>query len=74
MRYIEIKVTEYLKNNKNGIVYYSAEPIYNENESIPRKVVVKALSDDKSIDEEVVIYNYANGWIINYTDASISSN
>lgn len=72
MRYIEIKVTDYLKNNPDGIVYYSALPIYTADELIPRKVIVRAKSEDGQIDEEVETFNYANGWVIDYNTGNIT--
>lgn len=72
MRYSEIKATNWLKNNKDGILYYSAEPIYHESELVPRFVIVKMKSSDGSIDEEVKVYNTANGWNINYQTGEYS--
>lgn len=67
MRYSEIKATKWLKEHKeDGILYYSAEPIYVDNELVARYVIVKMKSSDNSIDEEIKVFNTANGWSINY--------
>lgn len=71
MRYLEIKVQDYFKNKSNNVVYYQVEPIYKGNELIPRSVIVTAMSSDKKINEKVEVYNYANGWSINYNNGSI---
>lgn len=66
MAYIETKVRNFLYENKDQQVYYKAEPIYKDDELIPRAVIVDALSDDKTINERVIVYNAAKGYEINY--------
>lgn len=74
MRYIEEKVHDYLLDHKDVTVYYQAEPIYEGNELLPRSVIVKAKSSDNVIDEEVEVFNTANGWTIDYNTAAITAN
>lgn len=74
MRYSEKKATEWLKSNKDGILYYSAEPVYNNNELIARYVIVKMKSSNGEIDESIKVFNAANGWSINYNNGEYSRN
>ena len=71
MQYIEKKVKDYVEETKN-IVYYSAEPVYNGNELVPRYVIVNAKSDDGVINEKVKVFNNASGYEINYADGSFT--
>ena len=66
MTYTETKARNWLYNNHDGTVYYSATPIYKDKEVIPRSVVVNVKSSDGSIDECVIVYNYAKGYEIDY--------
>lgn len=66
MQYIEWKVMNYIKENKDVVVYYKAEPIYTDSELLPRHVIVSALSSDGVIDEKVKVFNAAEGFSINY--------
>lgn len=74
MRYTEKKAQEYLESNHNAILYYEAIPVYKDNELLPRAVVVKMLSLDKTIDEAVMVYNTANGYTIDYTNGTFKKN
>lgn len=71
MQYIEKKVKDYVEQTKNN-VYYSAEPVYNGNELVPRYVIVNAKSDDGVINEKVKVFNNASGYEINYADGSFT--
>jgi DNA-entry nuclease len=72
MQYTEMKAYNYLKTHRNGQVYYSAEPNYNENESVPRTVTVNIRSDDGSIDQCVIVYNVAPGYAIDYVTGNFT--
>lgn len=74
MRYSEEKAQNYLERHKDTVLYYEAIPVYKDNELVPRAVVVKMLSSDKSIDEAVMTYNTANGYTINYQDGTFTKN
>lgn len=66
MAYTESLARDWLDHNPDGYVYYAAEPIYWQNEPVCRAVVVDVRSSDKSLDCEVLIYNAAKGYEINY--------
>lgn len=70
MRYPEQKAQQYLESRQSSILYYASIPIYKDNELVPRAVVVNLMSDDKVIDESVIVYNTANGYSINYQDGT----
>ena len=72
MQYTEMKAYNYLKTHRNGQVYYSAEPNYNENESVPRTITVNIKSDDSSIDQCVIVYNVAPGYAIDYVTGNFT--
>lgn len=71
MQYIEKKVVDYVEKTKNN-VYYSVEPYYEDNELVPRYVIVNAKSDDGVINEKVKVFNNASGYEINYSDGSFA--
>ena len=72
MVHIEEIANDYLKKHKDKFLYYSAEPIYNENELIPRYVVVNAKSEDGILDKQVITFNYQKGFTINYNDGTFT--
>lgn len=47
-------------------LYYRATPCYVGDELLPRSVIVDMRSYDGSIDQEIITYNYAKGYTINY--------
>lgn len=73
MAYGEEKVRQFMNNNaaNSGAnscpVRYSAQPLYNGSEGIPRTVEVNILSCDGSINEKVVVTNQSMGIGIDYT-------
>ena len=67
MAYTETKARNWLYAHHDGTIYYSATPVYKDNELIPRSVVVNIRTSDGSIDECVIVYNYAKGYEIDYT-------
>lgn len=71
MAYAETKVRDHFKNNKSA-VWYEVTNFYKDDELIPRRTLVNMKSDDGSIDERVIVYNTADGFEINYNDASIN--
>ena len=73
MRYIEQKTVDYLHTHQSAHVYYSATPVYTENELIPRFIIVDAKSNDDTLNERVLVYNYQNGYTINYYDGTLMS-
>lgn len=72
MQYTKMKAYNYLRTHRTGQVYYSAEPNYNGNESVPRTVTVNIRSDDGSIDQCVIVYNVAPGYAIDYATGNFT--
>lgn len=70
MRAAEVPVEEYLKTHENGYVYYSATPIYNGDELMARAVYVQIQSDDKSLNEAMLVFNASYGYEFNYADGT----
>lgn len=70
MRYPEKLAEDYLKSHEDGYVYYSATPIYNGNELMARAVYVQVQSNDKSINQAILVYNAAYGYQFNYADGT----
>lgn len=76
MAYTEIIARDYLKSGKGDScpLYYVATPVYKDDELIPRGVVVNMKSCDKGdgtapeIDTQVLTYNDAKGYTINYNN------
>lgn len=66
MAYPESLAREWLAHHPDGYVQYSAEPLYAGGEPVCRVVLVDVRSSDGSIDCEVVVYNAAKGYEINY--------
>lgn len=73
MQYIEMKVLNYVKRTGKN-VYYKAEPVYKNNEIVPRYVVVNAKSEDGKIDEKVLVFNTAEGYTIDYNTGKFYKN
>lgn len=74
MYYIEEKTVDYLRTHRTNHVYYAVTPIYNNDELIPRYVVVDAKSNDGILDERVITYNYQNGYTIDYLNGGFTKN
>ncbi len=74
MAYTETIARDYLKNNPNQTLYYSATPVYYQNEIVPRVVIVDMKSSDGSIDMEVEVFNSQKGYTIDYTTGAWSKN
>lgn len=74
MAYTETIARDYLKNNPNQTLYYSATPVYYQNEIVPRVIIVDMKSSDGSIDMEVEVFNSQKGYTIDYTTGAWSKN
>lgn len=70
VRFIEKKILNYLKSNKNNKVFCQIEPVYKDNELIPRAIIYRLKSIDNSIDEQIVVYNTSNTYKINYNNGN----
>ena len=67
MAYMENKIRNYFNQGNIGNVKYSVENVYNSNkDKLPIYSIVNALSDDNKINEEVIVYNSAEGFNIDY--------
>lgn len=66
IQYCEMIAYEYLQNNPDGSIYYFATPLYQNNELVPRSIIIDMKSDDGSINKEVEIFNVAPGYVIDY--------
>lgn len=74
MAYCEQKVVNYLKDNPQCKVYYSARAVYEGDEIIPRSVIVDMKSCNGKLNEEVEVYNAAKGYTINYKTGEVNAN
>lgn len=66
MQYCEMLASDYLKSHRSASLYYIVTPIYKGREKVARSVIVDMRSSDKSINQEVEVYNTAPGYSINY--------
>lgn len=69
MAYIEDILRKFFENPTNATVYYQVDPLYYQDELIPRSVVIDVKSSDGTIDQKIIVYNTANGYTINYYTA-----
>jgi DNA-entry nuclease len=66
MAYTEDLARVWLEQNPEGYLYYSAEPLYERAELVCRNVIVNVRSSDGTIDQQVIVYNAAKGYMIDY--------
>lgn len=66
MAFTETEVRNLFKANHGVTVLYYVNPIYFGNEIVARGTTVDVRSSDGSIDQHVVVWNYANGHTIDY--------
>jgi DNA-entry nuclease len=66
MAYTEDLARVWLEQNPEGYLYYSAEPLYERAELVCRNVIVNVRSSDGTIDQQVIVYNAAKGYAIDY--------
>ena len=66
MGHTETEAREWLDKNKDGTILYEVEPLYVNNDPIPRAVAVDIKTSDGTIDEHCITYNYAKGFDIDY--------
>lgn len=72
MAYTEIKAREFFVKETDEKLIYQVRNIYNGNDLLPRYVLVDIKSTDGKIDEQVVVDNSANGFVIDYSNGSYS--
>lgn len=73
MAYTETKARSWLDKHTEGTLYYAATPLYVGDELIPRAVLVDMQSSDGALDEEVIVYNAAKGYAIDYNTGAFSA-
>jgi DNA-entry nuclease len=66
MAYTETESRNLLKSNHDATILYYVKPIYFGNELVARGTTIDIRSSDGSIDQHVVVWNYANGYTIDY--------
>lgn len=66
MAYAEGIARTWLQQSPDGTLYYSATPVYEGDELVPRSVIVDVRSSDGSIDQEIEVFNAALGFEIDY--------
>lgn len=72
MAYAEGLARDWLRHN-DGTVYYSATPVYEGDELLPRSVIVDVRSSDGDLDLEVEVYNAVAGYDIDYATGRFSA-
>ena len=72
MAYMESILRDFFKNKTDVTVYYQVKPLYNGNELLPRSVEVNVKASDGSIDQKIIVYNTANGYNIDYNNATVT--
>ena len=72
MAYMESILRDFFKNKTDVTVYYQVKPLYNGNELLPRAVEVNVKASDGSIDQKIIVYNTANGYNIDYNNATVT--
>lgn len=70
MSFAEDMVRKYMENNPSATVYYSATPVYNDNDLLPRSVFVDVKSDDGKLNQHIEVFNAQKGYVINYLDGT----
>ena len=73
MAYGEQIARDWLDTHTTGSLYYSALPLYVGGEPIPRAVLVDMRSSDGTIDEELLVYNAAKGFDIDYETGDVKA-
>ena len=72
MAYTEGLARDWLWDNPEGTVFYSAMPVYEGDDLLARSVIVDVRSSDGSIDLEVEVFNTAYGFDIDYATGEFS--
>ena len=72
MAYTEGLARDWLRENPDGTVYYSATPVYAGAELVARSVIVDVRSSDGALDLEVEVFNAASGYDIDYATGEFS--
>lgn len=71
MAYGEAIARDWLDAHESGTLYYSALPLYAGDEEIPRAVIVDMRSSDGQVDMELIVYNAAKGYSVDYETGDV---
>lgn len=66
MAYAEALVRDWLEEHPDGSVQYRVRPVYRADEPVCRAVLADVRSSDGALDCEVIVYNAAKGYCIDY--------
>lgn len=74
MRYVEEMVENYWKEHAgtSEIVHYQVEPMYKNNEVIPRGSIIDVKSSDNILNKRIVVINDVEGMKINYETGAVA--
>lgn len=67
MQYFESAAVEFLEENPQCSVWYSARPVYEGDELVPRSVIVTMRSCNGKLDLCGEVFNAAEGYVIDYS-------
>ena len=70
MAFCEVKARKWLDAHPDGTLYYRADAMYVGSELIPRAVIVNMKSSDGELNMQVIVYNAAKGFEIDYNNAA----
>ena len=73
MAYAESLTRDWLEENPRGNVLYAARPLYRGSELVCRNVLVDVRSSDGALDFEVLVFNAAKGYEIDYETGEFRS-
>lgn len=72
MAYLETKIRDYFNKGSKGNVDYEVINVYaSDKDKLPVYSICNAKSSDKKIDEQVIVYNSAEGYDIDYRTAQV---
>ena len=72
MAYLETKIRDYFNRGSRGTVDYEVINVYaSDKDKLPVYSICNAKSSDKKIDEQVIVYNSAEGYDIDYRTAQV---
>ena len=74
MAYAEKKARNWGETHDEGCLSYYVQPIYKDDELIPRAVVIDMRAEDSTINERVLVYNCCFGFDINYKTGEFKKN
>lgn len=72
MAFFERKTVDWLNNHPEDTVWYSARPVYEGDELVPRSVIVSLTNPDHTFEYVGEVFNAANGYTIDYTNGTFA--